>query len=281
MRNVVDSGWLAERLNNPDVVVADCRFVLGQPDAGQTAYDQGHIPGAVYFHLDRDLSAPVGMHGGRHPLPDFGIFAKTAGQAGIDETKTVVVYDDQGGAMASRLWWMLRYAGHDNVYLLDGGYSSWQAAGYPTTTEQAQPKETAFTVNVRSEMLLSMEDVKSRIGKPGTTIIDSREPRRYLGLEEPIDRAAGHIPGAVNRFWKDALDETGRWKGQDGQAARFAGLNPDDEIVVYCGSGVTACPNVLALMEAGFRNVKLYGGSWSDWVSYAENPIATGDEEKA
>lgn len=278
MQYVVDFGWLAERLNTPEVVIADCRFVLGQPDAGQAAYDQGHIPGAVYFNLDRDLSAPVGPHGGRHPLPDLGDFAATVGQAGIDATKTVVVYDDQGGAMASRLWWMLRYAGHDNVYLLDGGYSSWKAVGYPTTTEPAQPKGKIFTVNIRPEMLLSMEDVKSRIGKSGTTIIDSREPRRYLGLEEPIDRAAGHIPGAVNRFWKDALNEAGRWKGQDGQSARFAGLNPDDEIVVYCGSGVTACPNVLALTEAGFRNVKLYGGSWSDWVSYEENPIATGEE---
>lgn len=277
MGTIVDFAWLREHLDDPNVVIADCRFILGQPDAGRTAYETGHIPGAVYFDLERDLSGPIGQHGGRHPLPDIVAFAKTLGQAGIDSSKTVVVYDDQGGAMASRLWWMLRYAGHDNVKLLDGGYGSWQSAWHPVSTEAPQVRETVFEAVPQPDMLLSTEDVKSRLGKAGTTLIDSREPRRYLGLEEPIDPVAGHIPGAVNHFWKQSLDESGRWKRAEGQRERFAGLKRDEEVVVYCGSGVTACPNVLALTEAGFTNVKLYGGSWSDWISYAENPVATGE----
>ncbi|MEF3305281.1 sulfurtransferase [Paenibacillus sp. GYB003] len=278
MGTIVEFGWLAERLNDAGIVIADCRFTLGQPDAGRNAYAEGHLPGAVYFDLERDLSGPVGKHGGRHPLPDMDAFAQKVGQAGIDSSKTVVVYDDQGGAMASRLWWMLRYAGHDGVKLLEGGYGAWKAAGYPTETAVPTPIAARFEASPRPDMLLSMEDVKARLGRSGTTLIDAREPRRYQGLEEPIDPVAGHIPGAINRFWKDGLDETGRWKNAARQKARFAGLNPADEIVVYCGSGVTACPNVLALTEAGFANVKLYGGSWSDWISYEGNPIATGEE---
>lgn len=278
MGNIVEFDWLLNRLHDSNIVIADCRFALGQKDAGRTAYEAGHIPGAVYFDLERDLSGPIAEHGGRHPLPDLESFAAVLGRAGVDSSKSVVVYDDQGGAMASRLWWMLRYVGHENVKLLDGGYSAWKAAGHPTTTEIPHAAAAVFHARVQPDMLLSMEDVKARLGKAGTTIIDSREPRRYLGLEEPIDPVAGHIPGAVNRFWKESLDEAGRWKRAEGQTARFADLSRADEIVVYCGSGVTACPNVLALAEAGFSNVKLYGGSWSDWISYSENPIATGDE---
>ncbi|RKN85780.1 sulfurtransferase [Paenibacillus ginsengarvi] len=278
MSAIVDFDWLAERLGDADVVVADCRFALGQPATGSDAYAEGHIPGAVYMDLERDLSGSITTHGGRHPLPDMADFAKVAAGAGIDSSKTVVVYDDQGGAMASRLWWMLRYAGHDKVKLLSGGFSAWKAAGYPVTAEVPAPAASEFRVSIQPDMLLSMEDVKARLGRPGTTLIDSRERPRYLGETEPIDPVAGHIPGAINRFWKEALDESGRWKQPSGQTARFVDLDPNSEIVVYCGSGVTACPNVLALTEAGFPNVKLYGGSWSDWISYEENPVATGEE---
>jgi thiosulfate/3-mercaptopyruvate sulfurtransferase len=279
MRYIVEPAWLYERLNDPNIVIADCRFVLGQPDTGRQGYEAGHIPGAVYADLERDLSGPIGPHGGRHPLPEPEKMAAAFGRMGIDGTKTVVAYDEQGGAMASRLWWMLRYAGHDNVHVLDGGFGAWKAAGYPTSTEPAQVRETTFELALQPDMLLTVEDVRARLGQSSTKLVDSREPRRYLGLEEPIDPVAGHIPGAVNRFWKDALDESGRWKPAEDQRERFAGWDRDEEIVVYCGSGVTACPNVLALTEAGFRNVKLYGGSWSDWISYKDNPIVTGEEK--
>lgn len=279
MRYIVEPAWLYERLNDPNIVIADCRFVLGQPDAGRQGYEAGHIPGAVYADLERDLSGPIGPHGGRHPLPEPEQMAAAFGRMGIDAAKTVVAYDEQGGAMASRLWWMLRYAGHDNVRVLDGGFGAWKAAGYPTSTEPAQVRETTFKLALQPDMLLTAQDVRARLGRAGTKLVDSREPRRYLGLEEPIDPVAGHIPGAVNRFWKDALDESGRWKPAEGQRERFADWDRGEEIVVYCGSGVTACPNVLALTEAGFHNVKLYGGSWSDWISYKDNPIATGEEK--
>lgn len=278
MRNIVDAAWLSEHISDANVVVADCRFVLGQPDAGRTEYERGHIPGAIYIDLERDLSGAVGKHGGRHPLPDPARIADVFGRAGIDAAKTVVAYDDQGGAMASRLWWMLRYAGHERVRILDGGFSGWKASGFPVAAEPTEAKAAVFVPDWQLGMLLSMEDVRSRLGKSGVTVIDSRESKRYLGLEEPIDPVAGHIPGAINRFWKDALGDNGRWKTADELKRRFADLNPADELVVYCGSGVTACPNVLALTEAGFTNVKLYGGSWSDWISYADNPVATGDE---
>lgn len=278
MQHIVSQEWLFDHGTDEHVVIADCRFLLGNPSAGREAYAVDHIPGAVYFDLELDLSAPKDVHGGRHPLPDWDEFVTKLGNAGIDHDKTVIAYDDQGGAMASRLWWLLHYLGHSRVFVLDGGYAKWKEAGYPVTDEPAMVHPTVFKPMPREGILVSMEEVKSRIGRPGTVLIDSREERRYLGLEEAIDPVAGHIPGAKQYFWKDSLDEQGNWKQADLQQARFTGLQAADEIIVYCGSGVTACPNFMALQAAGFSNVKLYSGSWSDWVSYPENPVATGKE---
>ncbi|MFE5322543.1 sulfurtransferase [Paenibacillus sp. NPDC056579] len=278
MQHIVNQEWLFEHGTDENIVIVDCRFALGSPKSGQGEYAADHIPGAIYFDLEQDMSAPKGAHGGRHPMPDWQSFARRLGEAGISSESTVVAYDDQGGAMASRLWWMLRYLGHPKVYVLDGGYSKWKAAGYPVTDEPAAVHEAVFTAKPQSDMLVGMEDVKARIGRKGTVLIDSREERRYLGLEEAIDPVAGHIPSAKNYFWKDSLDEQGGWKDAASLQQRFAELRDADEIVVYCGSGVTACPNVLALQAAGFNNVKLYSGSWSDWVSYPDNPVATGKE---
>ena len=280
MSNIVGLSWVLEHLHDPKVAIADCRFLLGQPNAGRKAYEAGHIPGALYWDLEQDLSGPAGKHGGRHPLPDLGVFAIKLGKAGIGNDTTVVAYDDQMGAMASRFWWLLTFLGHERVYVMDEGFTKWKEKGYPVTTEIAKPEPVAFHPNVRSEKLLSVGEVRERLGRPGTVLIDSREPRRYLGIEEPIDRVAGHIPGARNLFWKEVLDEQGRWLKSEALAEHFAAVAPDKdgEVVVYCGSGVTACPNILALTEAGYTNVKLYGGSWSDWISYEENPVATGEE---
>jgi thiosulfate/3-mercaptopyruvate sulfurtransferase len=235
----------------------------------------------VYMDLERDLSAPVGKHGGRHPLPDVGELAAKLGRAGIDRGTRVVAYDDQGGAMASRLWWLLRYMGHDAVYVMDQGYSAWKAAGYPVTDAQPAirvPKR--YEPEVQASMLADVDAVRAASRDGSSVLVDSRETRRYLGLEEPIDRVAGHIPGARNWFWKDNLDEQGRWRSAEQLEERFAALEKDAPIIVYCGSGVTACPNVLALEAAGYRNVKLYAGSWSDWISDSTNPVATGNEGK-
>jgi thiosulfate/3-mercaptopyruvate sulfurtransferase len=281
VENIVSQTWLLGQLGDANIVIADCRFALGQPDAGRQNYEKDHIAGAVYVDLEQDLSGAKMAHGGRHPLPDLGAFSILVGNLGIDGTKTVVAYDDQGGAMASRLWWMLKFLGHSEVYVLDQGYTAWKAAGYPVSEEVPAAFPRTFSPKVQRAMLASMDEVKDKLGRPGTVLVDSREERRYLGLEEPIDPVAGHIPGARNFFWKGVLGENGAWLSAAQQEQHFAALRDADEIIVYCGSGVTACPNVLGLSEAGFDNVKLYSGSWSDWISYADNPIAVGDEEKA
>ncbi|UJF33598.1 sulfurtransferase [Paenibacillus hexagrammi] len=278
MENIVSQAWLLGQLEDANTVIVDCRFALGQPESGRTNYNVDHIPGAVYVDLEKDLSGAIMAHGGRHPLPDLGAFSILVGSLGIDGNKTVVAYDDQGGAMASRLWWMLRFLGHTEVYVLDQGYSAWKAAGHPVTDEVPAVHPRTFSPKVNRAMLASMDEVKDKLGREGTVLVDSREERRYLGLEEPIDAAAGHIPGARNFFWKGVLNEGGAWKSAEEQRERFAELRDAEEIIVYCGSGVTACPNVIALQEAGFANVKLYSGSWSDWISWEENPIATGEE---
>ncbi len=279
MEHIVSMKWLLARLYEEELAIVDCRFLLSDADAGRRSYSEGYIPGAVYMDLERDQSAPVGEHGGRHPLPDVAELAAKLGRAGIDRNTRVVAYDDQGGAMASRLWWLLRYMGHDAVYVMDQGYSAWKAAGYPVTDAQPAirvPKR--YEPTVQEAMLADVDAVRAASSESSSVLVDSRETRRYLGLEEPIDKVAGHIPGAGNWFWKDNLDEQGRWRSAKQLEERFAALPKDAAIIVYCGSGVTACPNVLALEAAGYRNVKLYAGSWSDWISYSENPVATGEE---
>jgi thiosulfate/3-mercaptopyruvate sulfurtransferase len=278
MLHIVTQEWLFEHGTDEHVVIVDCRFVLGQPGAGREAYAAGHIPGAIYLDLEQDLSSQKSGHGGRHPLPDWKPFAGKLGASGISNNSTVIAYDDQGGAMASRLWWMLQYVGHAKAYVLDGGYSKWKQAGYPVTDEPPATQPVVFHADLQAGMLLGMEDVRDRLGRAGTVLVDSREEIRYLGVEEAIDPVAGHIPGAKSHFWKHSLDGQGGWKDGAAQKERFADLAAAAEIIVYCGSGVTACPNVLALKEAGFNNVKLYAGSWSDWISYSDNPVTTGAE---
>jgi thiosulfate/3-mercaptopyruvate sulfurtransferase len=287
MRHIISPEQLHSRLNEGNCIVIDCRFSLGDPQTGRKSYEQDHIPGAYYLDLERDLSAPLHPegHGGRHPLPDLADLAEKLTRMGVTSGKTVVGYDDQGGAFASRLWWLLMYMGHDDVCVLDGGFAAWRACGFPVTAEipaePAQPVAKPFVPQIRSDMLVTAKDIiarKDRIGSGKVVLIDSRESGRYRGAAEPIDKKAGHIPGARQWFWKANLDAEGRFRPLKEQLKRFEPLQAAEEIIVYCGSGVTACPNVLALREAGFKNVKLYAGSWSDWISYSENPIATGEE---
>ncbi|MCM3170923.1 sulfurtransferase [Paenibacillus sp. MER 99-2] len=278
MKNIVSMRWLLARMYEPDVVIADCRFLLGQPNAGREAYEAGHIPGAVYLDLENDLSSPVSAHGGRHPLPDSASLASRLAKAGIGSNSRIIAYDDQGGMNASRLWWLLRYMGHEQVYVMDEGFTAWQNAKFPVTTDVPVQIPSSFEWNLQPQMLASVEDVQQASASGSAVLIDSRDARRYAGLEEPIDAKAGHIPGAMNYFWKDVLDWDGRWTGTEVLEERFSKLDKDGAIIVYCGSGVSACPNVIALEEAGYSNVKLYSGSWSDWISYEGNPVATGDK---
>lgn len=278
MANIVNVEWLQSRLKQGSVVIADVRFSPKEAQYGAHAYEQGHLPGAVFVDFKAQLTAPAQEHGGRSPLPSPERLAEAFGALGIGEGTTVVVYEDGNGPAASRLWWVLKYLGHEETYVLDGGYSAWTAAGLPVTAEKPAVEPRTFVPAPQTEWLADVEAVKAAIGKPGTVLVDSRDANQYLGLKAPFDPVAGHIPGAVNYFWKDALDVEGGWKSAVGMQERFAGLADAEEVIVYCGSGISACPNVLALTEAGHGNVKLYAGSWSDWISYSENPIATGEE---
>lgn len=284
MSMLVAKNWLLARLYEQDQVIVDCRFQLGKPEAGRQAYDAGHIPGAVYLDLEADLSGPVQAHGGRHPLPDMAALEERLGRAGIGPQTRVVAYDDQGGMYAARLWWLLRYAGHEQAYVLSEGFSAWEAAGYPVNAEQQVVIPQTFTAQPQRGMWADVSEVReaSAAGARGALLVDSREAKRYIGEEEPIDARAGHIPGAANRFWKEVLDASGAWKGEAELREHFADIieaaEEGRDVVVYCGSGVSACPNVLALHHLGYTNVKLYPGSWSDWISYEGNPVAVGDE---
>jgi thiosulfate/3-mercaptopyruvate sulfurtransferase len=268
--------WLLARLYEQNQVIIDCRFLLNDPSAGRQKYDESHIPGALYLDLEKDLSGVLSAHGGRHPLPSIEQFATKLSQLGIDDSIHVVAYDDQGGAMASRLWWLLRYMGHSSVSIMDEGFSKWNKDGYPVTSLPAPvqiPKK--FTSNLQEHMLADVNDVKQALNDPSILLVDSRESQRYAGHQEPIDPIAGHIPGAVNYEWKENLDKDGKWLSNEQLITRFQDIDSHQDIIVYCGSGVTACPNIAALSEAGFARVRLYAGSWSDWISYPDNPIAT------
>ncbi|WP_405112364.1 sulfurtransferase [Paenibacillus sp. FSL K6-1217] len=295
MDSTVTKRWLLARLYEPEQTIVDCRFTLAQPEAGRESYEKEHIPGAVYLDLKLDLSGPEGEHGGRHPLPDPEVLAARLAKLGIGNDSRIVAYDDENGMNAARLWWLLRYLGHEQVFILEGGFSAWKADNYPVTDHQPVRVPSTFVANVQPQMLAGVDEVRlisEKTLRAGTNagtgdssspsalpiVIDSRANDRYRGMNETLDPVGGHIPGAVNYFWKDTQNADGSFKSAAELAEHFARLDKDREIIVYCGSGVTACPNVLALERAGFKNVRLYAGSWSDWISYEENPVATGDE---
>jgi thiosulfate/3-mercaptopyruvate sulfurtransferase len=275
--------WLRDHLHDPGLILLDCRFILAQPQVGEEMYSAGHIPGAVYAHLERDLSGPkqLGGEGGRHPLPDPQHLADWLGSVGISNTSTVLAYDDPTGGhgfYGARAWWLLRWLGHEGVFVLDGGLPAYLNAGGELSQEVSQPLPTTFIPQVQLAWVASAEEVQART--PQTLLIDSRAAPRYRGDVEPIDRKAGHIPGAVNRDWAGVQDETGHWRSGPEQAERL-GLE-DRPAIVYCGSGVSAAANLLALAEAGREpgpNTRLYAGSWSDWISDEGRAVEVGEGE--
>ena len=272
---------LHEHLNDPDWAVFDVRFDLNDPPKGERQYLAGHIPGAIHAHLERDLSLPALPQGGRHPLPTVEALARTFSRWGIDSQVQVVAYDDNGGGFASRLWWTLKYLGHRRVALLDGGFPAWVRTGLPTVDGEETRPTRQFQPEVQLSMLADVSDVLEAIQNKDLHLIDARAPERYQGLEEPLDPIAGHIPTAVNRFWKDNLDEEGyllpktalekTWK------ALLEGHSPK-EAIVYCGSGVTSCMNLLAMEHIGLEGARLYAGSWSQWSADPDLPKVPGSE---
>ena len=265
----VDREWLIQQLDNPQVVVVDCRFKLADPNWGEKSYRTSHIKGAYYLDLDRDLSGEVLSHGGRHPLPDSNSLAQKFAQMGIVKNKTLVVaYDDSRFAFAARLWWLLRYLGHNSVVLLDGGWNDWIEHGYPVSNTIPKNKLEKFDAKPNLDWLVDINTVKSALDNDYVVIVDSRDSDRYLGLTEPIDPIAGSIKGAVNSPWKQVSNESGYLQPSETQQQLWNDYRQAAEIIVYCGSGVTACVNLFSLSLTGFENTKLYPGGWSDWCSY-------------
>lgn len=278
MSNLVDAKWLKENLNNDNLVIVDCRFDLMDKEYGKKSYEQNHIKNAVRVDIEKELSSSVKKHGGRHPLPCADKLKETFENLGINNNSTVVCYDEGDLAGPSRLWWILKYLGHDKVFVLDGGINSFIEIGGETTNEIPKVlKNGEFIVNVNDSMRVDMEYVKKRLYNDRVIIIDSRENKRYLGEFEPVDKKAGHVPSAKNYFWMDILninEEKINIKPLKDLQNHFKKLNDYDEVIVYCGSGITACPNSLALSECKI-NHKVYAGSFSDWISYCDNDINT------
>nr|WP_319527163.1 sulfurtransferase [Pseudomonas laurentiana] len=273
---------LAERLEQPKLVVLDCRFALDDVDYGQRSYAGGHIAGAHFADLERDLSGPVvkGVSG-RHPLPQPGRLIERLRSWGMDNDSDVVLYDDGPGAFAARAWWLLAWLGKRNgVYLLNGGLKAWHAAGLPLSLDPAEKREGNFSGKPDQAMLVSAQQLSKRLGSPELTLLDARALPRFRGEVEPIDPVAGHIPGAQCAAFTDNLDADGRFLPTEQLRQRFAaalGTRQPEGLVAYCGSGVTACHNLFALCLAGYPMAPLYAGSWSEWITDPQNPVATGD----
>jgi len=281
---LIDAAALAARLTGgASTVLIDTSFDLADTAAGERAYAQGHLPGAHYLHLDRDLAdhAPSadGRFRGRHPLPTREAFAATVGKLGIAPASPVVVYDRQGGMYAARAWWMLRWLGHANVAVLDGGLAAWQAAGHALATKLPQAPASTAPYPIGSSLVrtIDADALAAQLGK--VRLLDARAPERFRGDVEPLDPVAGHIPGALNRPFKDNLDAQGRFLPPDALRAAYEPLlagRPTSEVVHQCGSGVTACHNLLAMEAAGLPGAALYPGSWSEWCSDPARPVALG-----
>ena len=264
---------------HPEWRVFDCRHDLKNIDYGRQAYARGHIPGALFLHLDDDLSGAKSGSNGRHPLPDADSFSRRLSACGVDATTQVVAYDNEGGIFAARLWWLLRWLGHDRVAVLDGGLAGWKRARLPLEVAIPEVAPRVFVPSPRG-MAVDVGEVMAANASGQMLILDARSPERFRGENETLDPVGGHIPGAVNRFYFDNLDDDGCFfKPVATLRAEFDALlsgRPSDRVVQQCGSGVTACHNLLAMELAGLTGSKLYPGSWSEWCADPARPVARG-----
>lgn len=274
---LIDAQTLHQGLSNTDWIAVDCRSELADHAAGRRSYDQGHLPGAVFLDLDRDLSGPVLPGTGRHPLPDADRICATLGEVGIGNTDTVVVYDAGNGSLAARGWWILRWLGMTSVYLLNGGYARWQALGLPVDVSAVQREKKAFQGNANHSLVLTTKELSTNgPNDQDRFLVDARDRSRYRGEDEPIDPVAGHVPGAVNAPFADFVSKDGTWLPLAERAALMEaaiGTSREANWSVMCGSGVTACHLAISGLEAGFREPRLYVGSWSEWIRDPERQI--------
>jgi thiosulfate/3-mercaptopyruvate sulfurtransferase len=282
-RTLISTQLLARHLQDPAVVVIDCRFKLDDDTWGGREYTGRHVPGAVYAHLNDDLSGPRTGTNGRHPLPDPLVLADTLGRLGVGDAGgqrvQVVAYDQDNGMFASRLWWLLRWLGHDAVAVLDGGFATWLADSQPTRSDVEEHPRREFHAVPRSDLVVDARQVATMLGSADWHLLDARAPERYRGDTEPIDKTPGHIPGAVNHFFQWNVNERGTFRTPEELRDRMrqsVGDAPADRIVCYCGSGVTACQNLLAMEHAGIPGAKLYPGSWSEWSADPARPVERG-----
>ena len=278
---LIDVHTLHRHYKDPDWRVIDARFSLADAAQGAREYAEGHVPGAVYAHLDDDLSGPI-IRGetGRHPLPSVDRAATVFSRLGIDESVQVAVYDGAGGSVAARVWWMLRWLGHDAVAVVDGGWPAWNAAGLPVTRDVPEVAPRNFTASVRANLVTDVEGVDGYRVNAAWAVLDARTPERFRGEQEPIDPVAGHIPGARCASFDENLGEDGCFRAPEELRRRFEDLLagvPVERAVNYCGSGVSACHNLLAIAHAGLGDAVLYPGSWSEWITDEDRPIGTGE----
>lgn len=272
--SLISSARVCEHHHQTGWLTVDCRYDLADPGAGRAAWLAAHVPGAVYADLGLDLSDPASPGGGRHPLPPAAEIRSLFSRLGIDAGTQVVLYDDASGSVAARAWWMLHYLGHRAAAVMDGGWQAWLAGGYPVETGERAGSPRVFQGTPDTARLATLDDFPLR-----TLLVDSREPERYQGAREPLDPVAGHIPGAVNYYWKSNIMADGRFHPPGRLKRQFAALFGDSDpaaAVFYCGSGVTACHNLLAAQHAGYPLPRLYAGSWSQWCRRPERPVATG-----
>jgi thiosulfate/3-mercaptopyruvate sulfurtransferase len=277
---LISTDALAAELEAGRCLVIDCRYDLANESWGGDAYLAGHIPGAIYASLSHDLAATPNGSNGRHPLPPPEVLAERFGRMGITTGTQVVAYDHDAGMWASRLWWMLRYMGHDQVAVLDGGFAKWTREGRPVRAGDEKRNPAIFPARVRGAMSRHVADVEARLHDRAVLLLDARAPERFEGKSEPIDRVPGHIPGAANAPYRNNLTEAGTMKSAGELREQFSailGPKSADQVVMYCGSGVSACHNLLAMEHAGLKGAALYVGSWSEWSSDAGRPVETGE----
>jgi thiosulfate/3-mercaptopyruvate sulfurtransferase len=260
-------------------ILVDCRFNLMDIGQGRREYLAGHIPGAVYAHLDDDLASPITVESGRHPLPDVDDFVRTLGDWGIDHDTQVVVYDHSNGAVAARLWWLLRWLGHDNVAVLDGGFAAWTSAKGGLETEVANHRSTTFVATPNFDMVATTAEIAEAVAAGDSlNIIDARDASRFNGEMEPIDAVAGHVPGALNKPFLGGVHDDGTWLDPGEHRRSWDELlagRPEKPLIAMCGSGVTACHLLISARLSGLPEPRLYVGSWSEWIRVAGRPVAT------
>ncbi|MDJ0880565.1 MAG: sulfurtransferase [Gammaproteobacteria bacterium] len=273
---LITAEQLASRIDQPDGLIFDCRFDLADVEKGHAAYLESHIPGAIYAHLDHHLSGPITPLSGRHPLPDMRELAHWLQQQGMTSSRQVVVYDDSFGAMAARLWWLLKCLGHHAVALLDGGWQAWTAAGYTIDNQVIQPEAGSFDASFNRSCVVSSEQVLHNLENQEFCLVDVRASERFKGIHEPIDPVAGHIPHSCNLPLTHNLDDQGFFKSAQELRAIYKEINEKcspKQQVYMCGSGVTACHSLVALSVAGFDRPRIYAGSWSEWIRDPSRPI--------